>query len=555
MMATKTARTVPNLPLSILLFLSLLSLFSSLSFSSQIWSIKTDAPVTTQGVEFQRTVAFGSYDGYVYFINPEDGTVSGRMEIGKTILQPALIGEDLLVATDSGKIVTIRKGVVERWKAQLGPYVYGITVDPADMVAYATATDGLYSIAYNGTVRMVFRLNSSIKTAPTVDNGMVIFGSESSLFAVSKSGTLIWEAKNDRFWKSDPVISGNTVYIGALDNSLTAYNLMNGFAKWKYPTYGWVLSTPAVRGDIVVFGSNDGDVYALNAVNGEPRWSFHTDEAVQGRPLITEIGGKAYVAFGSNDGNLYMVSLLDGTEEFRFNAKGWVHSPILYGGNLLLFGSHDENIYAVSAMRGCSITEPPSKTVIGYRKLMISGTAFSEFGSPTVFLRVSGGEWVKLEADEKGAWSHLQDVKDLPFDTPILVECKIRDAFGEELSPYSRITLQRSKELEMQDFKINYDASIRAGQGTAFMVLDADYMPVEEFTVDVDGKTLTGKNGNMTITFNEENRYALKFKADGFRDSDVIVSVGQNGMMPLLGFAILVVIIIGVFLVTRKKKE
>jgi outer membrane protein assembly factor BamB len=73
-----------------------------------------------------------------------------------------------------------------------------------------------------------------------------------------------------------PVVFGDLVYVGSLDNKFYALNASNGAVVWNFTTGGNVLSPAAVGGGLVYFGSEDFNVYALNALTGEYVWSFKT---------------------------------------------------------------------------------------------------------------------------------------------------------------------------------------------------------------------------------------------------------------------------------------
>ena len=107
-------------------------------------------------------------------------------------------------------------------------------------------------------------------------------------FAIdATSGQKLWELQVvDASHYGDSVSSavlspdGATVFIGASDHNLYAFNAADGKKKWMFNTgERKITASPAVSADgrTVFVGSNDGRLYAVVAVDGKQKWAFDTN--------------------------------------------------------------------------------------------------------------------------------------------------------------------------------------------------------------------------------------------------------------------------------------
>jgi serine/threonine-protein kinase len=81
----------------------------------------------------------------------------------------------------------------------------------------------------------------------------------------------------------EPVIGGaETIYVGANDGALYAFDATTGAPRWRYQTGGDQVSTPLIAGESAYVGASDGYVYALDAATGVLRWRAFTSTDVYG---------------------------------------------------------------------------------------------------------------------------------------------------------------------------------------------------------------------------------------------------------------------------------
>ena len=194
---------------------------------------------------------------------------------------------------------------------------------------YVGSNDGrLYALdTSSGDEIWEFDTGQSIRSSPTVSDGIVYFGSkdgktggtrDNSLYAVDAStGEVLWSQPSNGWIASSPTVADGTVYVGSAPGStgknVYALDASSGNEKWVFSEPGWsVASSPTVAGDTVYFGrredvpfsSEDGSVYAVSTDTGEKRWEF-TEPSSQVSSSPTVVDGTVYV--GSRDGNMYAI--------------------------------------------------------------------------------------------------------------------------------------------------------------------------------------------------------------------------------------------------------
>lgn len=234
--------------------------------------------------------------------------------------------------------------------------------------------------------------------APTGD--VIVPGDTGIVYAVTPDGAVRWEAATEpsvRGIHGTPVIANDTVYVGAYDGALYAFDLQSGERLWRtklgdaigsspayydgilympvefYAPSGSLFAVEAATGEIIVeddrptnhphstpaidldvgklvFGSNDGNLYAWDFPSLSFAWEFETGGPIKG-PIATDDGA---AFFGSWDQNVYRVDLQEGTEDWSFGTDDLVMSGpgIDPNSGTVYVGSHDATIYALSARSG-----------------------------------------------------------------------------------------------------------------------------------------------------------------------------------------------------------
>jgi outer membrane protein assembly factor BamB/subtilisin family serine protease len=222
------------------------------------------------------TVYIKPSDGYLYALNPADGS--------------------------------------ERWRYDVhGVASYSSPVIAPDGTIYIGSEDKyLYAINPNGTLKWRYLADNDVYTTPALDAaGNIYFGVLNSgrLYSVRPDGTLRWTYTGASLGtSSSPALSadGTTVYFGGYDSKLHAVNTATGAGRWTYRLGGEIrASSPAVDANGVIYiGSYDYKLYAINS-DGTLKRTYDTGNWVRSSPVIS--GNTLYV--GSNDHKLYAFNI------------------------------------------------------------------------------------------------------------------------------------------------------------------------------------------------------------------------------------------------------
>jgi outer membrane protein assembly factor BamB len=182
-------------------------------------------------------------------------------------------------------------------------------------------------------------------------------------------------------WLNNPVIVGNTVYVGSagktqfesdIRDRVYALDLSTGDLKWSFEASLDVNGVSATE-DMVVATGDEGLVWGIDPTTGEAVWSDSLGVAVFGNPLI--IDGKAVVVDGAGDVIAY--DLLTGERQWRETVVGAIRGGASSDGELIFVVSEQGAALAVD-LKGAAV----------WRQTVTAGGSDSSpiqvFAAPTV---------------------------------------------------------------------------------------------------------------------------------------------------------------------------
>jgi outer membrane protein assembly factor BamB len=251
---------------------------------------------------------------------------------------------------------------------------------------------------------------------PTPDGNLIIAGDTGMIYSVTPDGTVNWVAGTHPSGygiHGTPVVAEGTVYIGAYDGALYAFDVTTGEQRWRtqfgdpdapsplgggiggspiyhegtiyvavefaapYPSGGlfavdavtgavehedrWPTghphSTPAIDHETgtIAFGANDGVLYAWTFPELERAWSFEADAPDDDNDVKGAIGvHDGAFFFGSWNESIYRVDAATGTQQWASEADGYVMGGTVVDTETgtVYTGSHDEHCYALDAASG-----------------------------------------------------------------------------------------------------------------------------------------------------------------------------------------------------------
>jgi outer membrane protein assembly factor BamB len=259
------------------------------------WLFETGDPIVGGLVLTEDGLYVPSEDGFLYLLDPEDGTEITRREVGETWTTPLVVKDAVYAATIDGKL----------WK--LEPR----TLEPL--------WDEPFSVS------------SALLTPPTSNlRGQVLVGGIGKrLYAVSEDdGSEVWSASGANWFWGRPAVDGDTIYATNLGKEVKAINAADGEELWSYKTDSAIRAGAVVVGDMVVAVDDKGQVYRLSAEDGslvgqpnELEETVHATPLVLGErpatsgsltptPTDDEVGPEVLIS--TKDGHLWVLDVTQG---------------------------------------------------------------------------------------------------------------------------------------------------------------------------------------------------------------------------------------------------
>ena len=292
--------------------------------------------------------AYLASGAYLYSVNLDNGTERWRYpekaERGVTFYAPPALTEDGLLIQGGydykifGLDVNTRKqnwsydAAKDKYVAQ--PLVVGSTV-------YAPNSDTyLYALDKSGA--LIWKTNSShaMWSTPATDGKLIYAGStDHHVYAYDQgNGRQAWSSEDlGGAVVGDMALSPEGVmYIGTLGSKMMALDAAGGKILWQTPAKGWVWADPLIAGDQVIFSDLEGYVYAVDAASGSIKWQVQpdtgADRAITGAPVVVE--NTLYVA--SQAGVLYAIDLATGKVNWPKTIGGKIYSDLALSGDHIL---------------------------------------------------------------------------------------------------------------------------------------------------------------------------------------------------------------------------
>ncbi len=180
-------------------------------------------------------------------------------------------------------------------------------------------------------------------TAGIADGVVYIGDLDGSLFALDLlDGEKKWEFNSEIGFIASPSIRDGRIYLGDIDGIFHCVDL-DGKPLWRHEAMAEIDSSANFYKDNVIYGSQDATLYCLNQQSGKLVWKHEIDDQIRCSPTIVE--NRAFVA--GCDGRLHIIDLDQGTAA----AAVEIHSPTgvtpAVMGNVAYFGTEDAGFFAV----------------------------------------------------------------------------------------------------------------------------------------------------------------------------------------------------------------
>ncbi len=296
----------------------------------EVWRFHSEKPINSSPAISNGVVYFQSKDGFTYALDTKSGEIKWKADTGPDRFidydymssSPTIQDEIVYIGGGNGKLYALNANTgAEMWSVEaLGTNPIRSSPAVAGDTVYFTAESKLLALdAKTGKEKWFYQSNALIRSSPSVGDGIVVFGDNSStIYAVdSETGVEKWKYRILYYWVvSTAAIANGMVYIAGDDSYLNALDMKTGEVKWRFKTAGETIwSSPALIGDVIYIGDWNfkgtkdengsplwGYLYAIDSQTGEQLWNFKTGGNIVSSPMVDAEG---VIYFGSLDGYMY----------------------------------------------------------------------------------------------------------------------------------------------------------------------------------------------------------------------------------------------------------
>lgn len=334
-----------------------------------LWSTSVGDGIGEQALKLSPTYAYkkiyvADTTGVIAAIDPENGRKLWQMDFEIPIAGgPSVASKLVAVGTSQGEVLVLDAETgEEKWRALVSSEIISSPAIGEGFVVVRTVDGKIYAFdAQNGEQKwfydeslppLTLRGNSS----PVITNGGVISGFSNGKLAVFilQNGQIAWEKKIaspigsseiQRLVDVDlqPLIVGNSIYIGSFNGNLASLEFKNGEFIWQRE-----LSTfqDMAMGDLLLFVTHENShISGINRTNGVIIW---TQKDLNRRQLTAPgVVGK-YIVVADFEGYLHWISASDGKIVSRehIDSSGIAANPLVIDDKVILY-SRDGSLVAI----------------------------------------------------------------------------------------------------------------------------------------------------------------------------------------------------------------
>lgn len=259
---------------------------------------------------------------------------------------------------------------------------------------YVGNDDGTFAaFNHDGSVKWVFKIANAVAgihaTAALDDKLVYIGGYNGTLYALDKTrGKVIWiHELSDSALGASPALFEDSVYVSVetakpLNGYLSRIRRTDGKTIWRSAFLGEQgHSSPTIDVDhrTLFAGANNGHLFAFDLDTGLEKWKFQAQGAIKSTPLYRN----GFVYFGSRGGYFYKLNAETGKLVWQTNLGDRIHSSPAFveGMDLLVVGSMNAKVNAINAMDGSIKWQYDN----GIREIQASSTVIRHFGKTAVW--------------------------------------------------------------------------------------------------------------------------------------------------------------------------
>jgi outer membrane protein assembly factor BamB len=326
------------------------------------------------------TLYIGSDNGYLYIVNPVNGTFKTVFLRADEIYVTPLIAPDgsIYIGTNSGDFYALKPDGTIKWTFNFdSPFQSSPIMDASGTIYFGSAKTML-AIGDSGTEPYpkwltFYQTGGVINSSPALGtNGYLYFGSDDGyVYSVdSFTGALIWKFNAsvipvEPIYSSPTVDASNNVLIGngsITDGVLYYLDGLTGTVLWTYPSppqtapsiqspIGPFYNAVAVKGN-TVYLSTMTYIYAINRLTGIENWRFYKASCYYSSALVDALGRIFFTAIDARTSHGLLISLTDNgltcKENWSYDTgAGRLATPVLGLDGTLYLSSTANKLYAL----------------------------------------------------------------------------------------------------------------------------------------------------------------------------------------------------------------
>ncbi|MCY3741595.1 MAG: PQQ-binding-like beta-propeller repeat protein [Candidatus Poribacteria bacterium] len=224
-----------------------------------LWKFKTGGPLYASPVIANGILYIGSTDGKLYALDAKQWGIKWVFDAGDAIrYSAAVLGDRVYFSARNNKVYALdAKTGKKLWEFKSKNW----------MDAPPIVTDNrVYVGAFRSTIYVLNARTGTLEARrdKTIQIGGIEYGCANGVFRP------VSPEHNAKLWRGEtagsesyPVTANGTVYIGARDGQLHAFDMASKTQTWTYQLGGFVEAAPAISDGILYAASGDGSVYAF----------------------------------------------------------------------------------------------------------------------------------------------------------------------------------------------------------------------------------------------------------------------------------------------------
>jgi outer membrane protein assembly factor BamB len=311
------------------------------------WSVPTGKPSNVNDALKLSPVVSGhvvytaNVDGAIQATNQSNGNVIWSKQLPVRLISGPTVGSGhIAVATNRSTVMVLNQADGSTlWQANVSgdslsmPLITGryLIVKSIDGTVYNfnLKTGEKVWVSDHGAPSLILKASSS----PVMMGKLVLVGfSDGKLDAIDlETGRVMWQ-RNIAYASggsdverlvdidADPIVRGDTVYLGSYQGYVGALSLTNGEFIWRNPAS--IYKDMSISGDALYYVDNDGVIWARNRSNGHVIWK---QEAFKAHGLTEPVLFGQYLFIGDKDGYVHGLNVHNG----QMVSRTFLHAPII----------------------------------------------------------------------------------------------------------------------------------------------------------------------------------------------------------------------------------